>query len=202
MHLTVLRAPWPVILKPGLLVLYVSLSLCGGMLIASGRFQATGQLVLTWQETALTGALVLAGLVIHETGHAIVAHATGRTVERLEFGLAGGAITSGDATPWRRLTAIAAGPLAEITVGSLMLVAGGGNWMSPLGAAGSMALINGVGNLLPFHRALDGYRLLRFLRLACSGNAALACVPSGPCPACTGTGQQTVRNEEPVLSSA
>jgi hypothetical protein len=37
----------------------------------------------------------MAGLVIHETGYAMAAKATGRTVERLEFGLAGGAVTSG-----------------------------------------------------------------------------------------------------------
>lgn len=202
MQLTVLRTPWPVVLKPGLLALFACLALGGGMLVASGRFQSTGQLMLSWQEVALTGALALAALVVHETGHAVAAHATGRTVERIEFGLAGGAVTSGDTTPWRRVAAIAAGPLAEIAVGSLLWSAGGGHWASPLGAAGFIALLNGAGNLLPFHPALDGYRLLAFIRLARRGNERLACVPSGPCPACTGVSPVTVTKEEPALTPA
>ncbi|GAA4034342.1 hypothetical protein GCM10023063_17910 [Arthrobacter methylotrophus] len=201
MHFTVLRAPWPIVLKPGLLVLFGLLSLGGGMLIASGRAQSTGTLTLTWQEAVLSGALALAALIIHETGHAVVAHATGRTVERLEFGLAGGAVTSGDTTPWRRVAAIAAGPLAEITAGVLMSVAGG-SWGSPLGAAGFIAILNGAGNLLPFHKALDGYRLMRFLRLVFQDGRPLACVPSGPCPACTGVALKPGQTMEGALIGA
>jgi hypothetical protein len=42
MELTALRAPWLVVLKPGLLVLFACLSLDGGMLIASGRSSPPG----------------------------------------------------------------------------------------------------------------------------------------------------------------
>lgn len=190
MTLTVLRAPWPVVLKPGLLVLFLALSIGGGMLVATRRLQHTGQLWLTWQDAATVGALCIAGLVLHETGHAVAAKATGRTVERLEFGLAGGAVTSGDTTPWRRVIAIATGPALELAFGLALWVAAGGTWSglaNPLGTAGLMAIINGIGNLLPVHRSLDGSRLLAFLRLALTGNPPLTCVPHGPCPACTGS---------------
>lgn len=202
MTFTLLRRPWPVVLKPGLLVLFASLAVGAGLLIASRRLQLTGELAITWQEASLTGALALAGLVIHELGHAAAAQATGRTVERLEFGLAGGAVTSGDTTPWRRVIAIAAGPLVEIAFGSLLWTAGGGNWDTVLGAAGFLSLLNGVGNLLPVHKALDGSRLLHFLQLAVLGNERLACAPTGPCPACTGVSPARVTTEEPALTPA
>lgn len=190
MTLTVLRSPWPVILKPGLLVLFIALSAGGGMLVATRRLQHTGQMWLTWQDAATVGALCITGLVLHETGHAVAAKATGRNVERLEFGLAGGAVTSGDTTAWRRAIAIAVGPLLELAFGFTLWTAAGGTWAglaSPLGTAALMAIINGIGNLLPVHRSLDGYRLLSFLRLALTGNPRLTCLPDGPCPACTGS---------------
>lgn len=202
MTFTLLRRPWPVVLKPGLLVLFASLAVGAGLLIASRRLQLTGELAITWQEASLTGALALAGLVIHELGHAVAAQATGRTVERLEFGLAGGAVTSGDTTPWRRVIAIAAGPLVEIAFGSLLWTAGGGGWDTVLGAAGFLSLLNGVGNLLPVHKALDGSPLVRFFRLATSGNAPLACASTGPCPACSAAAPVPLRTEGPVLFTA
>lgn len=189
MTLTILRRPWPVVLKPGILALFAALSIGGGMLVATRRLQHTGQLWLTWQDAATVGALCIAGLILHETGHAVAAKATGRTVERLEFGLAGGAVTSGDTTPWRRVIAIATGPLLELAFGFTLWTAGGGTWAAlatPLGTAGLMAVINGGGNLLPVHKSLDGYRLLTFLRLALAGNRRLSCLPEGPCPACAG----------------
>ncbi|ACL41897.1 peptidase M50 (plasmid) [Pseudarthrobacter chlorophenolicus A6] len=201
MQITVLRAPWPVVLKPGLLALFAALSVGGGMLVATRRLQHTGHLWLTWQDAAAVGALTIAGLVLHETGHAVAARATGRLVERLEFGLAGGAVTSGDTTPWRRAIAIATGPLLELAFGFTLLTAGGGTWAAlatPLGTAGLMAIINGAGNLLPVHPSLDGYRLLTFLRLALTGNRRLNCVPEGPCPACTGNFPAQVLDEEQV----
>jgi Zn-dependent protease len=202
MTLTIFRRPWPVVLKPGVLALYAALALGGGTLIAARRLQLTGHLSLTWQEAALTGALALAGLVIHETGHAAAARATGRTVERLEFGLAGGAVTSGDTTPWRRVAAIVAGPLVEIAFGSLLWSAGGGSWDNPAGAAGFLSLVNGVGNLMPVHKSLDGYRLLLFSRLALRGNEPLACTRAGSCPACTGAAIDPDRSEELVPLTA
>ncbi|WP_422759009.1 hypothetical protein [Paenarthrobacter sp. C1] len=99
MAFTLLRRPWAVVLKPGVLALFAAMSLGGGMLIASQRSKRTGVLELGWQEAVLAGALVVAGLILHETGHAVVARVTGRRVERLEFGFAGGAVTSGDTTP-------------------------------------------------------------------------------------------------------
>lgn len=202
MTFTLLRRPWTVILKPGLLGLFAAMTLGGAMLIFSRRLTLTGQASLTWQEAALAGALVVTGLVLHETGHAIAAQATGRKVERLEFGFAGGAATSGATTPWRRAAAIAAGPLADLVFGSLLWCAGGNNWDNALGAAGIMVLMNGAGNILPLHKALDGARLLRFLRLALRGNEPLDCVQAGPCPACHGvTAVPEPSQEEPALSA-
>ncbi|WP_354214824.1 M50 family metallopeptidase [Arthrobacter sp. UYCo732] len=192
MTLTILRAPCPIVLKPGLLALFIALSVCGGMLVATRRLQYTGELWLTWQEAATVGALSIAGLMLHEAGHAFAARATGRTVERLEFGLAGGAVTSGNTTPWRRVIAIITGPALELAFGTALWTAAGGTWeglASPLGAAGLMAIINGGGNLLPVHKSLDGYRLLIFLRLALAGNRPLTCLPDGPCPACAGSAE-------------
>lgn len=199
--LTVLRAPWPVILKPGLLALFIALSIGGGMLVATKKLEYTGQLWLSWQEAAAVGVLCIAGLILHETGHAVAAKATGRTVERLEFGLAGGAVTSGDTTPWRRVIAIATGPLLELAFGLMLWSAAGGTWAglaSPLGTAGLMAIINGGGNLLPVHKSLDGYRLLVFLSLALAGNARLHCADSGPCPACSGASLHPARAVMPA----
>lgn len=186
MHLTILRSPWPVVLKPGLVVLFGSLTLAGGMLITNGRYAVTGQFQLSWQEAVLAGALALAALVLHETGHGVAAHLTGRIVERLEFGMSGMAATSGDTTAWRRAAAIAAGPVVELVAGIIMWAAGGCTWADPLGAAGFLALVNGAGNLLPIG-PFDGHRLWVFVRLALAGNPSLACNPDGPCPACTGT---------------
>lgn len=202
MTFTLLRRPWAVLLKPGIIGLFAAMSVGGGMILSMRRLQSTGLLMLTWQECAITGALVVAGLVLHETAHAVVAQATGRMVERLEFGFAGGAATSGDTTPWRRAIAIAAGPLSDIAFGSVLWAAGGSNWDTPLGAGGLLVLINGVGNILPLHKSLDGYRLIRFLRLALRGNEALACI-TGPCPACNAATAEPVRpKEEPVLLPA
>lgn len=205
MTLTVVRAPWPVVLKPGLLALFAALSLGGGMLLATQRFQHTGQLWLTWQEAAIIGALSIAGLVLHEAGHAVAAQATGRTVERLEFGLAGGAVTSGDTTPFRRAIAIVTGPVLELAFGMMLCAAAdsaGAVLASPLGVAGLMALINGGGNLLPVHKSLDGYRLLVFVRLALAGNTRLHCAESGPCPACSGTSLHPARAAMPTPAPA
>lgn len=194
MTLTVLRSPWPVVLKPGLPILFIAISIAGGMLVATQRFEQTGHLFLTWQEAAIVGSLSIAGLVLHETGHAVAAHATGRTVERLEFGLAAGAVTSGNTTPWRRIIAIASGPLLELGFGLMLWTAAGGTWAglsNPLGVAGLMGIINGGGNLLPAHKSLDGYRLAAFVRLALAGNNKLPCMASGPCPACSGAAVST-----------
>ncbi|WP_422759008.1 hypothetical protein [Paenarthrobacter sp. C1] len=62
-------------------------------------------------------------------------------------------------------------------------------------------LINGAGNALPLHKTLDGYRLLRFLLLALRGNKPLACVPDGPCPACSAAVAAPHPSKGPALSS-
>lgn len=186
MHLTVLHTPWPVVLKPGILALFASLVVAGGMLIAQARFPEAGRLQVQWHEAILAAGLALAALVLHEAGHAVAAHLTGRTVERLEFGMSGVAATSGDTTAWRRAATIAAGPAVEIMAGSIMWSAGGSTWADPVGAAGFLAMVNGAGNLLPV-KPFDGHRLWAFIRLALDGNPALPCHPDGPCPACTGT---------------
>lgn len=201
MAFTFIRRPWPVILKPGVFGLFVVMSLGAGMLIATQRSRLTGVLELGWQEATLAGALVVAGLILHETGHAVAARVTGRRVERLEFGFAGGAVTSGDTTPWRRVIAIAAGPASDLLFGSALWAAGGGSWDNALGAAGFLVLINGAGNALPLHTNLDGARLLRFLLLAFRGSKPLACVPDGPCPACSAAVAAPHLSKRPALSS-
>lgn len=149
------------------------------------RFQSTGVLSFAWGEALIAGLLAFVALFIHETGHAVVGRMVGRKVLRLQFGLAGGAITSGDTTPLRRIAGLAAGPLAEIAFGALLLVASEGVPSNPLAIAGFVAILNGAGNLLPFHKATDGFKILRFARLALRGNQPLTCAAEGPCPACS-----------------
>lgn len=123
-------------------VLFLAISIAGGMVVATQRYGKTGHVFLAWQEAALVGALSIAGLVLHETGHAVAAKMTGRRVERLEFGLAAGAVTSGGTTPSRRAAAIAAGPLLELGYGLALWAAAGGTWAAlaaPVGVAGLMA---------------------------------------------------------------
>lgn len=184
--LTVRTPWWPIVIKLGALGMIFAMMICGGMLIASQRQEMTGQAFITWQEAAIAGILAFTSLVLHENGHAFAARFTGRKVLWLQFGFAGGAVTSGNSTPLRRMIGIAAGPLTEIIFGASLLIAGGGHWDNPLGAAGFMALLNGIGNALPLHKTMDGYKFLAFLKLALRGNEPLVCAAEGPCPACAG----------------
>lgn len=182
----ILRTPWfPIVFKPGVIALFVLMTLGSWMLIAGQQQKMTGEFTLLHPEAILAGFLAIVGLLIHELGHAFPALLSGRRVERVQIGFAGGAVTSGDSTPLRRAISIVAGPAVEIIFGLTLLSLGGGHWGTALGAAGFLALINGIGNLLPVHKALDGYRLLMFLRLVIRGNSPVLCMETGPCPACS-----------------
>jgi Zn-dependent protease len=181
-----IRTPWfPIVFKPGAIALFVLMTVCSWILIADQQQKITGELSLMRPEAILAGMLSIVGLLIHELGHAVTALLTGRRVERIQIGLAGGAVTSGDSTPLRRAISIIAGPAAEIVFGVTLFSLGGGHWGTVLGAVGFVSLVNGFGNLLPFHKTTDGYRLLMFLRLVARGNAPLRCMEIGPCPACS-----------------
>lgn len=181
-----LHTPWfPIVFKTGAIALFVVMTLCSWILIAGQQQKMTGELSLLRPEAILAGFLCVVGLLIHELGHAVSALLTDRRVERVQIGFAGGAITSGDSTPLRRAISIFAGPAVEIVFGAILFTLGGGHWGAALGAVGFISLVNGIGNLLPVHKALDGYRLFMFLRLAVRGNAPLRCAETGPCPACS-----------------
>lgn len=180
------RTRWfPIVFKPGAIALFVLMTFASSLLIAGQQQKMTGTLSLLHPEAVLAGFLAIVALLIHELGHAVSAQISGRRVERVQIGLAGGAVTSGDSTPLRRAISIFAGPAAEIIFGAILFSAAGGHWGTALGAAGFLALMNGIGNLLPVHKAIDGYRLLMFLRLVFRGNAPIRCMETGPCPACS-----------------
>lgn len=181
----IIQTPWwPIVVKPGALILLTAYMVAGGFFLFTKRLELTGANSVAWYEAVTIGVLVLTGLFFHESGHAVAGKMTGRKVLRLQFGLAGGAVTSGDSTPVRRMISIAAGPLAEIAFGIAFLALGGGSLATAFGVAGLLSLINGIGNLVPFHKTTDGYRFLKFSRLALRGNEPLRCMESGPCPAC------------------
>lgn len=171
-----------VLVRPGVIVLLVLLTAAVNALLGVAKAGAGFRPV----EAFLGALLVLGALVLHEAGHAVVGHLSGRRIHRLEFGMAGAAVSSGDTTPARRAAAIAAGPAAEVGAGLLLFAAGGAGMGGPFGVAGVLAVLGGSANLLPVHKSLDGYKLVRFLLLAVKGNHPLLCVPEGPCPACDG----------------
>jgi hypothetical protein len=193
-HMMAMKLPsrpsaWPVHLHPGFLVVIAAMSAACWFLLGTVRFRVAGTFETQWWEAVLAGSLALAAVAVHELAHAVVGAWTGRRVERIDFGLKIGVVTSGDSTALRRAAAIAAGPCAEMVAGTVLLAAAGGGAdtvLNPVGMAGALAVFNGAANLLPVHPAADGWKLLRFLLLA-ARVSDLKCAPVGqPCPACTG----------------
>ncbi|HEX9225206.1 MAG TPA: peptidase M50 [Arthrobacter sp.] len=191
---------WPVHIHPGFLAMILAMSAACGYLLGTVRVQATGTFDVQWWEAVLAGVLALSAVGVHEFAHAVVGAATGRRIERIDFGLKIGVVSAGDSTALHRAASIAAGPLAEIAVGALLWsLAGGGvpALATPVGLAGAMAAFNGVANLVPFHPSMDGWKLFRFLTLAARGRTMLNCAPPGdPCPACTGIVGPAPQNEK------
>lgn len=183
-ELTIQTPWWPIVIKWGALALTLAYMVAGGFFLFTKRAEITGIYSVAWYEAAVIGVLVMLGLFLHETGHAVAARLTGRKVIRLQFGLAGGAVTSGDSTPTKRMIGLASGPLAEIAFGIAFFTLGEGDLGTAFGVAGLLSLINGFGNLIPFHKSTDGYRFLKFSRLALRGNYPIRCMETGPCPAC------------------
>lgn len=192
---------WPVHIYPGFLAVTLAMSAVCGFLLGTIRYKTNGTFELQGWEAVLAGVLAVSAVVFHELAHAVVGAATGRRIERIEFGLKFGVVSSGDSTALRRAASIAAGPITEIVVGALFWMAAGGGvsaLSTPVGLAGAMAVFNGAANLVPFHRATDGWKLVRFLILAARTGAELKCLPPGlPCPACTGVPMPARKSEKP-----
>lgn len=178
----------------------LAMSAASGYLLGTVRFHTTGSFSIQWWEAVLAGVLTLSAVAVHELAHAVTGAVTGRRIERIEFGLKIGVVSAGDSTALHRAASIAAGPLAEITVGALLWSSAGGGLpalATPLGMAGAMAAFNGVANLIPFHPSADGWKLFRFLILALRCRSVLECAPPGePCQACTGIVEHMPRNEK------
>jgi hypothetical protein len=181
---------WTVRIHPGFLWMTLAMSVACGFLLGAVRFRDTGEFAVQWWEAAVAGVLAMSAIVVHEFAHAVVGAATGRRIERVDFGFKIGVVSGGDSTALRRAASIAAGPVAEIIAGAALWFAAGGGVValaSPVGLAGAMAMFNGAANLVPFHRSADGWKLVRFLILASRTRAGLPCRPPGqPCPACNG----------------
>lgn len=124
---------------------------------------------------ALAGALgLLASIVVHELGHALVARAVGVEVSRITLFLFGGVaeLNSEPIHPWRDAVTTIAGPLSTGVLLLLLLVLANGavSWQGVVGAAAftvlqyllTINLIIALFNLLPGF-PLDGGRLLRAL---------------------------------------
>jgi Zn-dependent protease len=184
--ITIRTSWWSIVFKWGSFVMMGLFIIAAGMLSSKIAAGTTGTFSFIWTDAVIAGSLAYLSLFLHENGHAVAARFTGRKVLRLQFGIAGGAVTSGNSTPLRRIIGLAAGPLAEIAFGSVLLLISLGSTVSPLTAAAAMALVNGVGNLIPFHKSMDGSRILHFARLHRAGVRELTCEPEGPCPACYG----------------
>ena len=181
---------WPVYVHPGFLVIVLAMSGACGFLLGSVRFKVTGTYDVQWWEAVLAAVLALTALAAHELAHAVVGAATGRRIERIDFGLKIGVVSSGNSTALRRAASIAAGPITEIIAGLFLWTAAGGGvaaLTTPMGLAAAMAVFNGACNLLPLHPSIDGWKLIRFLLVASRTRSELECAPAGqPCPACTG----------------
>jgi Zn-dependent protease len=118
---------------------------------------------------ALTAIALLAAVLLHELGHAVVARRSGLEVEGITLSWMGGVtrIVGDTATPGREFGVAAIGPLVSFTIGVLLwgvraLAQGAGVGRLTVSALGWLALINvvlAVFNLLPAS-PLDGGRIL------------------------------------------
>lgn len=122
-----------------------------------------------WVAGSLSAVALLAGVLLHELGHAVVARRAGLGVDGITLWFMGGLtrIEGEAATPWAELRISGVGPLVSLAVGGVC-------WAARLGlsqvvhdslaldALGWLALINvalAVFNLLP-GAPLDGGRVL------------------------------------------
>ena len=97
----------------------------------------------------LTAVALLAGVLLHELGHAVVARRAGLEVEGITLSWMGGVtrIAGDSPSPWRELTVAGVGPLVSLIVGGALLgvreaALGLGVGRLPVFALGWLAVIN------------------------------------------------------------
>jgi Zn-dependent protease len=120
---------------------------------------------------SLTAVALLAGVLLHELGHAIVARRSGLQVEGITLSWMGGVtrIAGDSPTPWRELVVAGVGPLVSLVLAGLLVgaravavSAGVPHRGLVVTAIGWLAIINvvlAVFNLIPA-APLDGGRIL------------------------------------------
>jgi Zn-dependent protease len=140
----------------------VTFTLAGGILPAAAPGLDSG----TYIAGGLIAAIgLLASILVHELGHAIVARRNNVDVERISLWAFGGvAQLKGEAaTPKAEFKIAGVGPAISLVVGGILLVPAA--FLTGIGAAvvgwlGAINIVLGVFNLIP-GAPLDGGRLLR-----------------------------------------
>lgn len=140
---------------------------------------------LYWVVAAATSVLFFASVLAHELSHALVARRVGLRVTRITLFIFGGAASLDDEPRRARDEALvaAAGPVASLAIGGLMLLAdafiGQPQLRALVGWLGFINISLGLFNLLPGF-PMDGGRILRALlwrfrgeRHAATRNAAV-----------------------------
>jgi Zn-dependent protease len=127
----------------------------------------------------LTAIALLAGVLLHELGHAVVARRAGLEVEGITLSWMGGVtrIAGDSPSPWRELTVAGVGPLVSLAVGGVLIgcreaALGLGAGRLPVFALTWLAVINivlALFNLIPA-APLDGGRILHALVWAVTRN--------------------------------
>ncbi|MFF4530345.1 site-2 protease family protein [Streptomyces sp. NPDC001407] len=168
------------------MIVFLGTGLAGGTLPAWVPGRSSG----TYDAAGLAGAVLLtASLLLHESAHAVTARRAGIRVEDITvWGLGGVTRLGRAATPRVQFFVSAAGPLASLVLGGIVLAAGFGaghalHWAlvsAVLVWAGWANLLLGVFNLLPA-APLDGGRILQAALWWRGGDRARAQRIAGRC---------------------
>jgi Zn-dependent protease len=159
--------------------------------LAAERFALVGPgfpAGVRWTAGALVALALLASVLAHELGHALVARRVGlpdRPITLFFFGGAGAIETDGR-NPWEEVRIAAAGPAASLAIAAVLLIGAGviaaltGGSAAMPSVVGEMLLVLGtvnlllaVLNLLPAF-PLDGGRLLRAIAWSLTGDVKRA----------------------------
>ena len=167
----------------------VTFTLAGGILPATAPGLESG--------TYIAGGLIaavglLASILVHELGHAIVARRNNVEVERISLWAFGGvAQLKGEAaTPKAEFQIAGVGPAISLLVGAILLVPAAfltGIVGAVIGWLGAINIVLGVFNLIP-GAPLDGGRLLRAWIWHRHGDRARALKTAGKAGRILGTG--------------
>lgn len=152
-----------IIVRPGLLAQLGLFAAVSSVAMAVARTMAGGPLLLpTWADSLLGGALLLATMLFHETGHLLANAILGRQHHCLNLGWRFFVLAS-TCSHRQQIIVSAAGPLLELAAGYLLWTIGGNDIAAictPLGMAGALACLNGIAQLLPLGpRYGDGRKL-------------------------------------------